>query len=176
MDTESKVIRDLVIPLDRYTQLKENQTMQEAIEAFNSLRNDVENRHLCRKLLVVNDQNQLVGKLSMVDILHGLAPKLLEAAKIDKFEGQKGEFPNLAFLYEDSTFATCGENQFNPIKPLVNPIDFTLPADTHILKALVMMFNRNDFNVPVTDDGEIIGILSLEEVFNAMCNTYCAIK
>lgn len=175
MDTKTSVIRDLIIPLDHYPQLNENQTLQEAIQTFISFR--AGKKEGCyAKLLVVNDQNQLVGKLSLVDIMHGLAPRLLEATKVEKFEGKDVEYPDLAFLYEDSTFGECGENRLKPIKPLIHAIDFSLPADTHILKALVMMSHRNDFNVPVTDEGAFIGILRLEEIFEAMCNTYCIIK
>ncbi|MEA3469210.1 MAG: CBS domain-containing protein [Thermodesulfobacteriota bacterium] len=175
MNKETSVIRDIIIPLDRYPHLNENQTLQEAIQTFMSFRAGEKDRLLYAGLLVVNDKNQLVGKLSLIDILHGLVPRLVDAAKVDKFEGKDTEFPNLAFLYEEKTFAGCGKNQQNPIKPLLQAINFSLPADTHILKALVMMSHRNDFNVPVTDNGAIIGILRLEEIFNAMCTTYCTI-
>jgi len=175
VEPTTRDIRDLIIPLDRYPHLNENQTMQEAVQTFMSFRNEQQGGLLYTVLLVVNDQNQLVGRLSMLDILHGLAPALLKAKKADKFEGKGEEYPNLAFLYEDSTFATCGANQNKPIKPLQQPIDFSLPADTHILKALIMMSHRNNFSVPVTDNGDIIGVLRLEEIFDSMCTTHCAI-
>ena len=176
MNTKTSVIRDLIIPLDRYPHLNENQTLQEAIETFMSFCAEPEERLLYAMLLVVNDQNQLVGSLSLMDIIHGLVPRLQEASKVNKFEGKGEVYPNLTFLYEESTFTKCGENQNKPIKPLLRAIDFSLAADTHILKALVMMSHRNDFNVPVTDNGAIIGVLRLEEIFKAMCTTYCAIQ
>ena len=175
VNTKTSVIRDLIIPFDRYPHLNEDQTLQEAIETLMSFRAGPEERLLYAMLLVVNKQNQLVGKLSLIDIIHGLVPRLREASKVNKFEGKGEVYPNLTFLYEESTFAKCGENQNKPIKPLLHAIDFSLPADTHILKALVMMSHRNDFNVPVTDNGDIIGVLRLEEVFKAMCTTYCPI-
>ena len=175
MEPSTRAIRDLIIPLDRYPHLNENKTIHEAIQTFFSFRDELQDCLLYTMLLVINDQNQLVGQLSMLDILHGLAPVLLKATEVNKFEGKGDEYPNLAFLYEDSTFATCGENQNKPIKPLLQPIDFSLSADTHILKALIMMTHRNNFHVPVTDNGDIIGVLRFEEVFNAMCNIYCAI-
>jgi predicted transcriptional regulator len=79
-------------------------------------------------------------------------------------------------LYEDSTFAACGKNQQKPIKSLLKPIEFSLPADTNILKALVMMTHENDFNVPVTDEEDIVGMLCLEKIFNRICTTYCDIN
>jgi CBS domain len=173
VNNKTLVIRDIIIPLDHYPHLNENQTLQEAIQAFMTFRAGQQDPLCYAGLLVVNDQNQLVGKLSLIDIMHGLAPHLVDAAKADKFEGKDAEYPNLSFLYEETTVAHCKKNQHKPVKPLLKAIDFSLPAETHILKALIMMSHRNDFNVPVTDNGTIIGILRLEEIFNAMCTTYC---
>ena len=173
MNKKDSVIRDLIIPLDRYPHLNENQTLQEAIQILLSFHAGQDERLRYSMVLVINDQNQLVGKLSMIDIIHGLVPLLEKASTVDKFEGAKGEYENLTFLYEEATFEKCGLNQNKPIKPLLRAVDFYLAADTHILKALVMMTRRNDFNVPVTENGSIIGVLRLEEIFQAMCNTYC---
>lgn len=84
-------------------------------------------------LFVVNDLNQLVGKLFLMDIMHGLAPDLLRGSKVEKFEGKEGDYLDLAPLYEKSTFAECGKNRDKPIKPLVHPIDFSFPADFMLL-------------------------------------------
>jgi len=176
VNKETSVIRDIVIPLDRYPLLNENQTLQEAIQTFKDFRAGEQAQLHYAGILVVNDQNQLVGRLSLIDIMHGLVPRLVDTTKVKKFEGKDAEYPNLAFLYEETTYAECGKNQKKPIKPLLQAIDFSLEADTHILKALVMMTNRNDFNVPVIDNGTIIGILDLEGIFNIMCSTYCDIK
>lgn len=175
MDKKNSIIRDLAIPIEHYPHLNENQTLQEAIEAFMSFRAGQRERLHYSMLFVVNDLNQLVGKLFLMDIMHGLAPGLLKDTKIEQFEGKKGDNLDFAPLYETTTFVECGKNRDKPIKPLVHSIDFSFPADTHILKALVMMSNRNDSDVPVTDDGTIIGVLRLEEIFMAMCNTYCPI-
>lgn len=176
MDKKNSVVRDIVIPLDRYPTLNENQTLQEAIRVFMEFRKEQHEKLHYAGLLVVNDKNQLVGRLFLIDIIHGLVPRLVDATSSSKFEGKDAEYPNLAFLYEDATYSECSNNQLKSIKPLLQAIDFSLTADTHILKALVMMSHRNDFNVPVTDDGNIIGILDLEGIFNSMCNTYCDIQ
>jgi len=176
VNNETSVIRDIITPLDRYPHLNENQTLQDAILKFRSFRAGQQDRPGYDGLLVVNDQNQLVGKLSLLDIMHGLVPRLVDATGGGKFEGKDTEYPNLAFLYEDKTFGECGKNQQQLVKPLLQAIEFSLPADTHILKALVMMSHRNDFDVPVTDNGTIIGMLRLEEIFNVMCTTYCDIE
>lgn len=175
MDAKITTIRDLVTAIERYPHLNEKVTLQEAIQSFLAFREGEKESLHYSMLFVVNDLKQLVGKLYLMDIMHGLAPGLLKGTKVAKFEGKEGDYLDLAPLYETSTFAECGKNRDTPIKPLVHPIEFSLPADTHVLKALVMMSRRNDFDVPVTDDGTIIGVLRLEDIFVAMCNTYCPI-
>lgn len=173
MNTNDSKIRDLVIPIEHYPHLNESQTLQDAIQSFINFRAGQHERLHYDMLFVVNDHNQLVGRLFLMDIMHGLAPNLLESTKKSKFEGQKGSYQDLVYLYDRSTFTECGKNRDKPIKPFMHAIDFFIPADTHILKALVMMNNRKDFDAPVTDNGTIIGVLRLEEIFMAMCSTYC---
>ena len=169
------VIRDIMVPLDRYPHLNENKTLQDAIGAFKTWPDKLEG--FCySKVLVVNDENQLIGTVSRLDILKGMAPRLFDATKVEKFEGKDAEYPNLIFLFEEKVFAECGENRLRSIKEIVADIDFSLPADTPILKAMVMISNRQDFNVPITDNGNIIGVLRLADIFNALCDTYCVLK
>lgn len=175
METKDSTIRDLIIPIERYPHLNENQTLQEAIQSFMSFRAGQREHLHYNMLFVVNDLNQLVGRMFLMDIMHGLAPRLLDGAKVDKFDGKAAEYSDLVYLYEMSTFSECGKNRDKPIKPLIHVIDFSLSADTHILKALMMMAARKDFDVPVKENHNIIGVLRLEEIFMAMCNTYCTI-
>ena len=175
VNKEISVIRDIITPLDHYPHLNENQTLLEAIQTLKSFRREEQGNLYAAVLLVLNDKNNLVGKLSLVEIMHGLIPRLVDVSIGGKFEGKEENFPNLAFLYEESTFAACRKNQQKPIKSLLKPIEFSLPVDTNILKALVMMSHQNDFNVPVTDEEGIVGMLCLEKIFNSICTTYCDI-
>lgn len=174
--SKNKLIRDLIIPIDHYPHLNENQSLQEAIDVLMSFGSGEKSNSLkFRTILAINDQGQLVGKLSMLDIIHGLAPLLMEMSKVNKFEGKGTEYHRLTYLYEDNTFAECGKNRRKSIKPLLQPITFSLKADSHILEAIVMMSHHHDCIVPVTEQGSILGVLRLEEVFNAMCTVYCPI-
>ncbi len=175
MNKETSIVRDIVTPLDRYPHLNEDQTLGEAIQALKSFHTEERGSVCAAVLLVLNDKNQLTGKLSLVEIMHGLIPRLVDVSTGGEFEGKGENFPNLAFLYEESTFSSCGKNQQKLLKSIVKPVEFSLPADTNTLKALVMMSHQHDFNVPVTDDGEIIGMLCLEKIFSSICTTYCDI-
>ncbi len=173
MEQQQIKVRDLIIPLEEYPHLNENQTLQEAIQTFMELRQEKDGRIEYGMLFVVNNSNELIGKLSLMDILHGFAPRLFEGARVDKFDGKEGDYPGLALLHEEAVYAECGKSRKNPIKKHIRAIDFTIGADTPMLEALVMMSGRNEFDIPVTDNGTIIGVLRLEEIFVAMCNSVC---
>lgn len=173
MEQQQIQVRDLLIPLEKYPHLNENQMLQEAIQTFMELRQENGGRIKYGMLFVVNNSNQLVGKLSIMDILHGFAPRLFEGARVKKFDGKEGDYPGLALLHEESVYAVCGKSRTNPIKKYLRSIDFTLSVDIPVLEALVMMSSRNEHDVPVTDKGTIIGVLRLEEIFVAMCSSVC---
>lgn len=76
MSEQTKDIREMVIPLERCPRLYDYQTLDEAIALF-ALSPSVENPVDLPLLLVLDQQNNLVGRLSRADILRGLVPTLL---------------------------------------------------------------------------------------------------
>ncbi|MBM9614849.1 CBS domain-containing protein [Desulfobulbus rhabdoformis] len=175
MSQNEKTIAGLIIPLEQYPHIQESASLEEAIIQFKEFLPDGHERVAHNQLLVINDKDQLVGRLTLMDIMRGFAPQLFGKTKVEHFDGKTGDFTDLALLLEESTFSECGKNRSKPILPLVQPIKLTLSRETHLLKALVMMSAHNELNVPVTENGRVIGVLRLEEIFLAMCNTYCVL-
>jgi predicted transcriptional regulator len=155
--------------------LREHQTLDEAIALFTPAHLE-EDAVVVPMLLVLDAENNLTGRLSRGDILMGLVPNLLDMDRLDKFAGKETEYPNLTFMYEEGVLAECGGNRNRRIRSLMRPVKFTLSADTHILEAVVALHHHNASCVPVTDDGAVVGILRFDEIFNAMCNTWCRLN
>ncbi len=175
MDQGPAIIRELVIPLEKYPHIKETATLDEAIISCKELLPDGSEQVRQKVLLVVNDADQLVGKISIMDIMKGLAPHLLSETKVKQFDGKTADFTDLAFLLEESTFSECGKNRNRTVESLVHPIDVVLTPDTPVLKALVLLSAHKETIIPVKENGVILGVLRLEEIFLAMCNTYCTL-
>lgn len=173
MTTDIPVVRDYTIPLERYPHLNEKKTLRDAAKVIHSFTAGEKEQLRYADALVVNDQNQLVGRITMTDILHGLAPQLVEATKVTKFEGKTGDFPGLALLVEDSFFKECSLQWSKPISKFMSPVEHTVSADTHLLQTLLVMLSTKDFNLPVVAHDEIVGVIRLEEIFTAIskhCN------
>jgi CBS domain-containing protein len=169
---EIPVVRDYTIPLERYPHLNEKKTLRDAAKVIHSFTAGEKDQLRYADALVVNDQNQLVGRITVTDILHGLAPQLVEATKINKFEGKTADFPNLALLVEDSFFKECSLRWSKPAGSFMSPVEHTVSADTHLLQALLVMLNARDFNLPVVANEEIVGVIRLEEIFKAI-SSHC---
>jgi len=170
MATDLPKIRDILIPIERYPHLNENKTLKEAVAELKAYTAGVMNRLRYDVLLVVNDKNQLVGKVSLVDIMKALFPSLFETMKVEKFEGKGSSFPNLAILLEDTATKECSLRAGKPVKDFMSHDDFFLQADTQILKTLSIMLSSGNNNIPVIDDKKVIGVIRLEEIFLALCS------
>ncbi len=161
------LVRDVIIPLNCYPHLNENQTLQEAITQIRTFVAGEKERIRYSCLLIVNDSNQLVGRMTLKDIFHGLAPHLVEViSKVGNFEGKAAEFPKLAaILMEDSFFTDCKLQSQKKISEFMSDIPLFINADFTLLRALVLMLNTENAIMPVVDGDKIIGVIRMEEIF-----------
>nr|MBF0220707.1 CBS domain-containing protein [Desulfobulbaceae bacterium] len=166
MAAENPIVRDFIIPIDRYPHLRETQTLSDAVQVLMS-HTCGENEYLrYAGILVLNEKNQLVGGLNLQDILRALDKRF---ALPKGHEGKAGEYPNLAILWEDSFFHKCSEKKDIAISDFMVPTKKIVKGDDPLLKALSIMLHGNEVVLPVKEEGSIIGVIRLEEIFLALC-------
>jgi len=170
MASDTLVVRDVLIPLDRYPHLKENQSLYDSVQEIKEYTVGDKNQIRYAEIFVVNDENQLVGKIEIVDVLHALAPTLFAADKVEKFEGKGLDFPNLTILLEDAFLKKCSEQSTIAIKDFMSKIEDSVKVDTPMLKALMLMLKAKKYSFPVVDGSEVIGVVRLEEIFLELCH------
>ncbi|MBA3016259.1 MAG: CBS domain-containing protein [Proteobacteria bacterium] len=168
MTADTLVVKDFIIPLDRYPHLSDTQTLHDAVEIIQTFTCGPSDRLRYSELMVINDQNQLVGRVTLQDILQGLDQRLVDVTKVKKFEGQSVEYANLSILWEDSFFVECAKKRITPIKDLMSPATRFVKGEDPLLKALAMLLHSNDVIMPVVDDGRVVGVIRLEEIFKAI--------
>lgn len=167
------IVKDFIISIDKYPHINENQTLGDAVETILSFKWGRRDQYLqfpC--LLVLNDDQQLVGRVLIGDILRALEPQLLQDDESD-FEGKKLDLPNLTILWEESFFKNCKTKQEKPIKECMSPIEVQAKTSDPILKVLYVMLQKGITSIPVVEDNKAIGILRLEEIFSiitGMCD------
>ena len=77
--------------------------------------------------------------------------------------------PSLAILWEDSFFKHCREHQAKTVKEFMSPIKSVISGSDPVLKALYIMLHSGEQSLPVLEDGKIVGVLRIEELFTITC-------
>jgi predicted transcriptional regulator len=93
---------------------------------------------------------------------------LKEASKVKGFEGKEAGFLDLVVLWEDSFFIECRKWSQIQIKDLMTTIKYTVKGSDPVLKALAVMTNTNISVLPVLDEGRVIGVIRLKEIFKTI--------
>ncbi len=170
MASENPVVKDLIIPLESYPHIHESQTLHDADQAIQAYSCQENDRLIYAVLFVLNDQNQLTGRLTLKDMMQSLDPRLKEASKVKEFEGKEMENSNLAILWEDSFFVECTKRSRTLVKDIMSPIKHILKGSDPVLKALSIMLSTQEVVLPVVDEDRVIGVIRLKEIFKAISN------
>ena len=168
MASDNPDVRDLVIPLEDFPHLNENQTLHDAVEVLLSYTCGEYGRIRYAELLILNDRNQLSGRVTLQNILLNLDPRLKKASKVKGFEGKGAGFLDLVILWEDSFFVECRKWSHILIKDLMSPIKHIVKGSDPVLKALAIMTNTQNLVLPAIDEGRIIGVIRLKEIFKTI--------
>jgi len=168
MASDNPVVRDLVIPLKDFPHLNETQTLHDGVEILLAYKCGEFDRIRYAELLILNDQNQLSGRVTLQNILLSLDPRLKEASNVKGFQGKGAGFLDLVILWEDSFFVECRKWSHISIKDLMSPIKNIVKGGDPVLKALAIMTNTQTFVLPVVDEGRITGVIRLKEIFTTI--------
>jgi len=165
--SEKPVVRDSIVPIDSYPHLKETQTLADAVQTLLSFPGDENDRIRYGGMLVVDENDQLVGCLNLQTILRALDKRM--AGSPERYEGKEGEYQDLAILWEDSFFSKCSEKRDTPISDCMIPVQHIVKGGDPLLKALSIMLHSDEVVLPVVEDGAVVGVIRLEEIFTAIC-------
>lgn len=105
--------------------------------------------------LPVVDDGELVGIISEKDILQRMFPNLEEI-----MGGQKMDFEKMEEGYKSALGVTVGTVMTKDVT--------SIEADMPCLKAASSMWVKNIRRIPVTEDGKLVGIVSIGDVHRAI--------
>ncbi|MDK9707211.1 MAG: CBS domain-containing protein [Desulforhopalus sp.] len=169
MSTENQTVRDIMIPLSGFPCMKESGTVQEAIQQLRSFC-PIGSSGPCgfSELMVVDDQGGLIGRVTQQGILKVLFATLLEPVDIKSFEGKTAEFSDLSTLL-NGVLIKEGVHHLNAsLSAVIEKNVRVLPAVTDLLHAMAVMVICKETVLPVEENGKLVGVIKLAEVFGAL--------
>ena len=143
----------------RFHTLRPQETVAQAVRMFQTA-----SREEGRKtfgLIVVDGADRLVGMLSMYDILLFIQPKHMKI-------WQEMEDLHPDRLFED----LLGKVKGIEVGDIMTTEVVTIGPDTHILGISDLMIDKHIRRLPVSEDGRIIGMVYISDVFYHMLTQF----
>ena len=154
-----KKAKNLMIPLEDYPHIPYWFTLRQAMAIVREAAIKFEGTFEPRAVLVFDEKYQLMGILTLRDIIQGLEPKFLQETNLIKMD------PSLTVLLGDFCGPKMTEQSQKPVSEVMSPIKVTVNADDPIIKALYLMFKENVGLLPVMQGGRVAGMLRLSDLF-----------
>ncbi|MFO8082996.1 MAG: response regulator [Desulfobacterales bacterium] len=163
---EENSVGDIMIPIDEYTTLTEEHTIQEAVELIKgsfypriSTSRIMETGH--RSLIVMDSENNAKGVVAIIDLLSTIMPAYLSAPK-----------PSLADSMQYSTMFWKGEFK-RSVKKLANkkigdimaPAPLTIDHDANLMEASYIMVSSKERRLVVLKEGKVAGVVREQDLF-----------
>ena len=155
-----KKVKDLMIPLEDYPHIPYWFTLRQSMAIIREASIKFEGSFEPRAVLVFDEKYQLMGMLTLRDIIKGLEPKFLKETHLVKMD------PSLTVLLGDLLGPNLKEASQRPVSEVMSPIQVTVDGDAPIPKAIYLMVKENVGMMPVIQDGKVAGMIRLSDLFN----------
>ena len=166
-------VRDMMVPLSGYATVTEDATMFDAVVALEKAQREFDqSRYRHRAILVMDDQNNVVGKVSQLDLLKALAPnfdKVLDTEALERggvnldliksisrqgFSGRP-----LDDLCRKAVELSVRDFMYSPLKGEY------ISEEASLNQAVRRLVLGKHHSLLVTSGEEIVGVLRLTDVF-----------
>ncbi len=179
---KSKTVVDLMVPLAEYATVSQEATLKEVIETLEKTQKEFDNsrdRHRHRAVLVYDENNYIIGKISQLDVLRALEPKydLMGGSGSSSRFGFSAKFMksliNQYHLWDDSLDEICKRAEGLKAKTFMYaPTEGEfVDKNASLGEAIHQLILGHHQSLIVTHKKDIIGILRLSDVFVEICNT-----
>ena len=158
--SDTKKVKELMIPLEDYPHIPYWFTIRQAMAIVREAAIKFEGSFEPRAVLVFDEKYQLMGMLTLRDIIKGLEPRFMHETALVKAD------PNLTLLMGDLFGPGMREASQKPVSEVMSPIKVTVNAEDPITKSLYLMIKENVGLIPLMQGGKVAGMLRLSDLFS----------
>lgn len=179
---EEKKVKDLMVPIAEYATVSEDATLKEALAALEKTQKRFDDdRYAHRAIIVINNEHQVVGKVSQHDVLKALEPKYMDLCEpgaesgIARFGFGKKFFTDMCTQYNlwSTPMAQLVKNAATrPVKSFMykpEAGEFVGEEGTMEEAIHLLVVGRHQ-SLLVMRDKKIVGVLRLVDMFREISN------
>jgi len=166
---EEKKAGDIMIPIGDYTTIDPDSTIKEGIEELKrsfesaiSTSRIMETGH--RSILVFEHGDELVGILSILDLIEALRPAYLSAPKPSMADSMQ-----YSAMFWSGLFTTQAKGIVNKrIRDVMAEAPLKVDEDTNLMEIANLIFTEKQRRVAITRKGKVVGVVREQEIFFEM--------
>lgn len=176
---QSIEIKDIIVPIDEYATVSQDATLYDAIQALSKAKLEFDqSRDKHRAILVLDDDKNVIGKLSQIDVIRGLEPgykNLAQFPKIKHWALSKETASNILKdlqLWQEPLTDLCKKSASIHVSDIMHTPKSGEYVSQHAtldeaMHQLVMGQHQSLLVVNV-ENQKVIGILRLTDVFSTV--------
>ncbi|MFZ5569208.1 MAG: response regulator [Thermodesulfobacteriota bacterium] len=169
VNEEETLVKHVMVPFEEYTTIQETGSVREAVAKlrasfFSKLSTSrlMETGH--RSVLVMDNQNKVVGILTIIDLMEAIMPRYLSAPK-----------PSMADSIEFSPMFWKGmfsreveKIADKQVHEIMSPVPQEIDANANLMEASYMMIKSKNRRLVVVEGGKPAGIIREQDLFFVM--------
>lgn len=165
--SNSKAVKDLMIDVFEFPHIPYWFTIRQAIGIIKKSLLASEKYHHPMAILVFDEKYNLVGTLSLKDILRGLEPKFLKPST--KAQVHAEDESGLSVLWDTLFNKESKEAAERPVSEVMVTAKFFVQPGDPITKAAYLMVHNDLVLLPVLEDKKkFVGLVRMIEIFNEL--------
>jgi Mg/Co/Ni transporter MgtE len=157
-----KKVGELMIPLTDYPHIPYWFTIKQAIAIVKQTALGPESKAEPNTLLVFDEKYQLMGSLTMEDLIRGIEKKFVRS---NGYISKEWDTP---VFFEGLFTEGVKEEAQKPVSEIMSPVKDMVGPDESIIKAIYLMMEKNLTLLPVIDKGVVKGVIRLQEIFSEL--------
>lgn len=174
---EPVTVKDIMVPIDEYTTVSQEASLYEAIVALGNAQVDFDEEHYKhRAVLVLDVDNQVVGKLSQIDVIRGLEPGYRDKDHLPEIKHWALSRKTVATMMEDMHLwqeplkDICKKSAAIHVRDIMyTPEDGEyVDQDASLNEAIHQLVVGRHQSLLVLKGNKVTGILRLVDVFSAL--------
>jgi len=168
----TKKIKEIMIPIENYASIHQDSSIYDALLAIRKSQEKLSpDMQPIRAVLIVDDNNNIVGKMGHAAFLRALEPKYDKIIDFEKLTraGVSAEFissmtDNLR-LWQDDFVSICRQAGTIKVKNVMSPVSEGIDENASITEAIHQIIVLKLLSLLVTSGSKIIGIVRLSDLF-----------
>ena len=165
--SNTKVVKDLMIDVFEFPHIPYWFSIRQAIGI---IKKSLLTKEKCLQpmaVLVFDEKYNLVGTVSLKDILRGLEPRFLKPTT--KAQGHVGDDSGLSILWDTLFNKESKEMAEKPISDVMSPAKFFVAPEDPVTKAAYLMVHNDLALLPVLENNKkFVGLVRIIEVFDEL--------